>query len=128
MVTPQDTRVQRHPVRGGFYGLMLGLGVAIYLVILAVTPFRISTMVTVVVVGIVVGALWGAFAPAKKLTDMPPMASSYGSTFTRRETDEPPPTYEQAFPKGATGETVQAEPVDDGAFGAPAPPDGDDGD
>ncbi len=125
MVSPHDTRVERHPGLGGFYGLMLGLGVAIYLVIFSVTPFRISTMVTVVVVGIVVGALWGAFAPAKKLTDMPRRSTSYDGTFARREPEEAPPTYEQAFPKGPAAEAEPAEPVDDGAFGAPAPEEGD---
>ena len=58
--------VQRHPLRGAGYGVLLGIGIAIYLVLFAVTPFRISTIVIVVVITAIVGALWGAFAPAKR--------------------------------------------------------------
>ncbi len=65
------SNLQRHPVRGGLYGLLLGLGVAIYLVLFAITPFSLTTMAIIVVVGIALGAAWGAFAPPKRSGDEP---------------------------------------------------------
>ena len=58
--------VQRHPLRGAAYGLLLGIGVAIYLVLFAITPFRWSTVAIVAVAVAALGALWGAFAPVKR--------------------------------------------------------------
>lgn len=112
--TQHGTRVQRHPIRGGFYGLLIGISVAIYLVLFAVTPFRISTLVTIVVIGAVVGALWGSVAPAKKLDEPAPNEHAFGSVFTSSAQQGPPPTYEDTFGTG-----MQAD--DDGAFGAGAP-------
>ena len=111
--TQHGVRVQRHPIRGGLYGLLLGLSVAIYLILFAVTPFRISTVVTVVVIGVVVGGLWGAFAPAKKGDGPDPNEHAFGSVFTSAADEGPPPTYEDTF--GRTAPTG-----DDGAFGAGA--------
>lgn len=118
--TQHGVRVQRHPIRGGFYGLLLGLSVAIYLVLFAVTPFRISTMVIVVVVGVVVGGLWGAFAPAKKGDGPDPNEHAFGSVFTSSADEGPPPSYEETY-------GTKAQPADDGAFGAGAPDTGDAG-
>lgn len=112
--TQHGVRVQRHPMRGGFYGLLLGLSVAIYLVLFAVTPFRISTLVIIVVIGVVVGGLWGAFAPAKKGDGPNPDEHAFGSVFTSAADEGPGPSYEEKF-----GSTVQAA-ADDGAFGAAA--------
>ena len=109
--TQHGLRVQRHPIRGGFYGLLLGLSVAIYLVLFAVTPFRISTVVTVVVIGVVVGGLWGAFAPAKKGDGPNPNEHAFGSVFTSSADEGPGPTYEEKF-------GTPAPATDDGAFGA----------
>ena len=106
------TRVQRHPVRGGFYGILIGLSVSIYLILLAVTPYRISTILTIVVVGAVVGALWGTVAPAKKLDTPEPSSHAFGSVFTSSADQGPTPTYEETF-----GSPTPS--VDDGAFGAP---------
>ena len=61
------SNVQRHPVRGGLYGLLLGLGVAIYLVLFSVTPFSLTTMALVVVV---VRRLEGGFGcPAQRVEE-----------------------------------------------------------
>lgn len=118
--TQHGVRVQRHPIRGGFYGLLLGLSVAIYLVLFAVTPFRISTIVTVVVIGVVVGGLWGAFAPAKKGDGPDPNEHAFGSVFTSSADEGPPPSYEETY-------GTKAQQSDDGAFGAGAPDAGDAG-
>ena len=60
--------LKRHPIRGAIYGLLLGLGVAIYLIIFSVIPFSITTPIVIAAIGLVVGAAWGAFAPPRKIT------------------------------------------------------------
>ena len=128
-----DTRVKRHPFRGAFYGALLGIGVAIYLVLFAVTPFSISTMITVVAIAAGVGLLWGTLAPAKKLDNAPPMRPGVGETFARKAgaEDEAAPTYEDTFgtsahaapgqvsadPEATPGHAAE-EILDDSAFGA----------
>lgn len=110
---PTDTRVQRHPIRGFVFGTFVGLSVAIYLVLFSVTPFRIATLVAVVVIGGLLGALWGSVAPAKKLTAVPPTTAAFGTTYVSSgDVDRgPSPTYEDTFGR--------PQPVDDdGSFGA----------
>jgi hypothetical protein len=117
-----ESRVQRFPIRGGIYGLMIGLSAAIYLVLFAVTPFRIQTLIVIAVAGLLVGALWGSVAPARKSDGVPPSTSAFGSTFTRSEDFEggPPPSYEDAF-------GTPAPERDDGSFGTgDQPPEGSD--
>lgn len=60
-------RVVRYPIRGALWGLLLGLGAAIYSLLFGV--FEISSIVGPVVViaaGVVLGILWATLAPAKK--------------------------------------------------------------
>ncbi|MDH3755750.1 MAG: hypothetical protein OEU32_17950 [Acidimicrobiia bacterium] len=65
-----DTVVQRHLVRGGLYGLLLGIGAAIYTVLFSVIPFGDWVPLAIVIVaGVVVGLLWAGLAPAKKPSD-----------------------------------------------------------
>ncbi len=65
---PSATRtIVRHPIRGALYGLMLGLGGAMWLTLAGVINLLdIVPTVIVVVAGIVIGILWSMFAPAKK--------------------------------------------------------------
>ena len=57
--------VERHPIRGALYGLLLGLGIAIYLVIFSVIAFQWTIPIVVAVLGLVAGVAWAMFAPAK---------------------------------------------------------------
>lgn len=68
-----ETTTRRHPVRGGLYGLCLGVGAAIYLIIFSVVSFNVATSIIVVVAGVGVGILWGLFAPARKPGGPPPV-------------------------------------------------------
>lgn len=100
MATNQRTmKKKRFPFEGGFFGLLIGLSIAIYLVIFAVVPFEIASLVTVLAVSTGIGVVWGTLAPAKKLDDAPPMNTSLNSTFSRAEgaEDTPAPTYEETF-------------------------------
>ena len=93
-----QTQLKRHPVRGALWGLVLGLGVFVYLTF--VWPVIGLDDVTAVAIkgGAVVGSvmlaaiLWGLFGPAKKpkgpvpadaappahLEDAPPPAPAEG--------------------------------------------------
>ena len=60
-------QLQRHPIRGAMFGLLLGLGVAIYLMIFSIAPLLEYTIpIVAVVVCTALGVLWAYVAPAKK--------------------------------------------------------------
>ena len=103
-MTPQST-IQRHPILGAFYGLLLGLGIAIYLVLFEVTPFRFSTVIIVAVVTLVVGALWGSFAPARRPDRGSPTEVAISEA--RAESDLRERVHEQVTTE-AGGETAEA--------------------
>ena len=64
---PPVGRVQRHPVRGFFFGLLLGIGVAMLTVLLGVFEmFTWTGPIAIIVGGVVIGVLWATLAPAKK--------------------------------------------------------------
>ncbi|MGI9623168.1 MAG: hypothetical protein ACR2PK_10060, partial [Acidimicrobiales bacterium] len=110
--TTAPTRVNRHPIRGAMYGISTGIGVAMYLVLFSVTPFRWETIIVILVLGMILGALWGSLAPAKKPEGPAPTGYAFGSNIPREDTDGPAPTYEESF-----GTTTPVS--DDGSFGAP---------
>jgi len=56
---------KKHPIRGFFAGLLLGLAVAQLLVVFKVLVFGDAAMWIVVVVLTVVGALWSLMGPTR---------------------------------------------------------------
>ena len=64
-----DTTTNRHPIRGAFWGLILGLGVFVYLtLVFPVIPLESVTQVAtqgVIVIVMVLSVLWGLYGPAK---------------------------------------------------------------
>jgi len=60
-----------HPVRGVLWGLMMGLGLSIVLVLTKVIPFALAPMLIVLVLGTVIGTVWSIFGPAKHAKDVP---------------------------------------------------------
>ena len=60
------SKVKRHPIRGGIWGLIAGLGVAIALIGQAIIAAGTLTPWIITAAGLVVGVLWGMFGPAKK--------------------------------------------------------------
>ena len=67
-----ETVTKKHPIRGALYGLSLGIGVAVYLIIFAIVEFSATTSIIAVVACVFFGILWGLFAPAKKPKGAPP--------------------------------------------------------
>jgi hypothetical protein len=56
---------KRHPVRGFFAGLFLGLGVALLLFVLGVLPMTIAWLGIITLVGIVLGIVLAYVAPVR---------------------------------------------------------------
>jgi putative flippase GtrA len=56
---------KRHPVRGFFAGLFLGLGIALLLFVLGVLPMTVARLCIVTLVGIVVGIVLAYVAPVR---------------------------------------------------------------
>lgn len=66
-------QIKRYPIRGAIWGLLLGLGIAIYLLIFSIITFGdwMSTAIAVAA-GVAVGVLWSMFAPARRPRGAPP--------------------------------------------------------
>ena len=56
---------KRHPVRGFFAGLLLGLGVALLLFVLGVLPMTLAGLAIITAIGIVVGIVLAYVAPVR---------------------------------------------------------------
>ncbi len=56
---------KRHPVRGFFAGLFLGLGIALLLFVLGVLPMTVAWLGILTLVGIVVGIVLAYVAPVR---------------------------------------------------------------
>ena len=93
MTTQTQPKVKRHPIRGALWGLMMGIGVALILINFAVIAF--GTIVPWIVIGVfvVLGVLWGLFAPAKKPKGEPPPPTE-AATSAAAEPEHPSPPEE----------------------------------
>jgi hypothetical protein len=57
---------QTHVVRGVLWGLVLGVGLAIVLVLTTTIALDLVQMILAVVGGVILGTAWSLFAPPKK--------------------------------------------------------------
>ena len=90
-----------HPIRGILWGLMMGLGLSIVLVLTKVIPLDPVPMLIVLVLGTVAGTLWSIFGPAKHAKDVPAAATE--STDTKVEATMPPPAVDETQPADTDG-------------------------
>lgn len=70
------TTLTRHPVRGAIWGLLFGTGLGLLLMVLAIVPLSIPTLIIYAVASTVLGVLWGMFAPAKRPKGAAPAAAA----------------------------------------------------
>jgi len=61
-----STVKKSHPIRGALYGIILGLGLALMAIGRKIANLDSITPIILVLVGIVIGIIWGMVAPAKK--------------------------------------------------------------
>lgn len=93
--------VKRHPIRGFFGGLFLGLGVALLLVVSSQIALGTLTPLVVVAVGIVVGVLWAVVGPAR--------GGRRDTTTVPAPVPMPPPVVEPVEMVEPTGSAESAE-------------------
>ncbi len=105
-----ETITKRHPIRGFFYGIFFGLGLTLIVVGQGLAALGTWPPFIVLVVGIIVGTLWGTFGPAKGPKGPPPA----GATLA----DEPEPS-------PGPEPSPEPEPEDAEPGGAPADDAGD---
>jgi hypothetical protein len=58
-------KARRHPVRGFFAGLFLGIGAALLLFVFGVLPLTLAMLGIVTAVGVVVGVVLAYVAPVR---------------------------------------------------------------
>ena len=64
----------QHPIRGFFWGLLFGIGLAFVLVFATVIELSIANLAIVTFVGLALGVAWGIVGPAKAPSGPPPAA------------------------------------------------------
>ncbi len=68
MTSATTSTMVRHPIRGGVYGFVLGLGLALMAIGRKIVDLDSVIPVILVVLGIGIGVAWAMFAPAKGRT------------------------------------------------------------
>jgi len=101
------TAVKKHPVRGLFWGLFMGVGLGLILIGRGVIAFGETVpFVIVVLIGMAISVVWSMFGPAKKPKGLPPSGSAADS----------------AAGAASTGPAIANERADDGSDESPAEP------
>lgn len=96
-----QTQVQRHPGRGAMWGLILGLGVAVYLTfvwpVIGLEDVKAVAIKWMLVVGgvMLLSIFWGLFGPAKKPKGAAPGYAGGSGPILR---DQPPPALADEAP------------------------------
>ena len=70
--TSQEAVVRRHPIRGFLWGLLMGIGLTLVLVLTKVIGLDLTMMIVVTAIAVLVGVLWSTVAPAKPPKGPPP--------------------------------------------------------
>ena len=109
MTTATQSKLKRHPIRGALFGLLLGIGTAALLIMYAVIALGTLTPIVVIVLGVVVGVLWGMFGPAKGSREPPPSRLRTMPAATTAPGTVPSPQTDSDAETGAD-ETMAADP------------------
>ena len=112
--------MKRHPIRGAIFGLVFGLGVALFLIGQKIVAFGTLPPVLVIVGGLVLGLLWGLFAPAKEPVGGPPVPQydAYVAPDVRIEQQW---SDDMAAPSGEYGVPAGSYEVPGGEYAEPVP-------
>jgi hypothetical protein len=94
-LSPAQSTVRYHPIRGAVYGLFFGLGLALVLMVFKVLALSVPMILILGVLFLVLGAVWGRFAPPRAPKGAPP-----GPRVMVEARPAPPPPAPPAPPVG----------------------------
>jgi hypothetical protein len=85
--------VRYHPIRGAVYGLFFGLGLALLLMVFKVLALSVPLIIVFGLVFLILGGVWGRFAPPRPTKEQPPTRPTITGTprTTAVETPTAPP-------------------------------------
>ena len=91
-IAATQSTVRYHPIRGAVYGLLFGLGLALVLMVFKVLALSVPILIALGLLFLVLGALWGRFAPARAPKNPPPArATTVGTPRTTTLETSPSP-------------------------------------
>jgi type VI protein secretion system component VasK len=96
-----QTQLQRHPGRGAIWGLILGLGIAVYLTfvwpVIGLDDYKAVAVKWALVVGgvMLLSILWGLFGPARRPKGAAPVHAQSSGWVTY---DQAPPAPDDEAP------------------------------
>jgi hypothetical protein len=99
-IAATQSTVRYHPIRGAVYGLLFGLGLALVLMVFKVLALSVPIMIVLGLLFLVLGALWGRFAPPRAPQNPPPARPTTTGT-PRTTTLETPPSPLEPQPPAA---------------------------
>jgi hypothetical protein len=89
-LTSSQTTVRYHPIRGAIYGLLMGLGLALVLMVYKVLALSVPMILVLGVVFLVLGGLWGRFAPVRSPKGTQPTTTAPASAHDQPHPAAPP--------------------------------------
>ncbi|MBN2113310.1 MAG: hypothetical protein JW785_04200 [Acidimicrobiia bacterium] len=111
-----QTQLKRHPVRAALWGLILGLGVFVYLTfvwpVIGLDDWKAVALKGALVVGgvMLLSIFWGLFGPAKKPKGPAP---AYVPAAAPQVDEAPPAPMEEAPPASPLEEAPPGSPEDE---------------
>ena len=90
-LAPTQPRVRYHPIRGAVYGLLFGLGLALLLMVFKVLALSVPMIIVLGILFLVLGGLWGRFAPPRAAKDPPPTERAVARANLADSPNPPPP-------------------------------------
>jgi hypothetical protein len=119
--TTKQAVIRRHPIRGILWGIVMGIGLTVVLVVTKVIELDLTMMILVTAIAIVAGVLWSTLAPAKAPEGVPPTTVTVTGVPvpTRFDDFDPPPATEDDYHRsplavGGESDATNDDDSDDG--------------
>ena len=112
MTASTSPYIVRHPGRGALWGLLLGLGLALWAILAAIVTFGSwLPLILIVVAGIAIGVAWSWLAPPKGAKDAPPAATPPMEPVAQESVAQ-----QSAAGEPVGNETIRVDPDAGGSF------------
>lgn len=115
--TTHAAKLQRHPIRGLLWGLMMGIGLTLLLVVTKVISLDLTMMIVVTAIAMLVAVLWSTVGPAKQPKGPPPatVTASTAPAASRFDDFDAPTTERSPLAVGDdVSDTADASDASDG--------------